>query len=159
MNDLMTAWRSCFVRRWHSNPDMSDLHDENGAHQGRCAMLAIKLFPDCSRDLLVACVTHDAAEWFVGDLPYTRRDQSFAAALDEAEARAIEGMGLGLVLTAEDKRRLKFVDRLDAYLFAAHRRPHVLVGDGWPEHGEWLRREWQDTGAAGSWIGLRKDQQ
>jgi hypothetical protein len=148
MDDVLTAWRGGFVRRWHSNPDMADLIDEIAAHQGRCAILALKLFPDCSRYLLEACVTHDAAEWYVGDIAYTRMDRTFAAALDKAEALALSDMGLGLVLTPDDRRRLKLIDRLDAYLFAKHRRPHVLTGDGWPEQREWLAQEWMDTGAA-----------
>lgn len=150
-DDVMTAWRSGFVQRWHSNPDLSDLHDENAAHQGRCAMLALKLFPDCSRDLLVACVTHDAAEWFVGDIAYTKRERAFASALDEAEAAALADMGLAIGLNPADRRRLKLVDRLDAYLFVRHRRPHVLSGDGWPEQVERLEQEWRETGALGDW--------
>lgn len=150
MNDTLTAWRSGFVRRWHSNPDLSDLHDENAAHHGRVAMLAVKLFPECSRAFLLACVTHDAAEWFVGDIAYTKRERAYAAALDTAEAQALEAMGLTVELTPDQRRRLKLVDRLDAYLFVKHRRPHVLAGDGWPEQREWLRSEWRACGAEGN---------
>ena len=46
------------------------------------------------------------------------------------------------------------VDRLDAYLFAAHRRPHVLVGDGWPEQRDWLRQEWIELEAVGLWLDI-----
>lgn len=154
IDDTLTAWRAGFVRRWHSNPDMSDLHDENAAHQGRCAILALKLFPSCSYELLRACVTHDAAEWFVGDIAYTRRDREFAVALDKAEASALRDMGLWYSLDSGDQRRLKFVDRLDAYLFALHRRPNVLTGDGWPEQHDWLVAEWSAIKVHGYWFPL-----
>lgn len=138
MRDPLTAWRAMFVRRWHANPDLSDLHDEVGAHSGRCAMLMLKLFPAAPADLLAACIAHDAAEWVVGDLPYSRRDQDFASALDAAEARALADMGLIPPMTLRERAMLKLVDRLDAYLFVRHRRPGVLAGDGWPEQREWL---------------------
>ncbi len=138
MRDPLTAWRAMFVRRWHANPDLSDLHDEVGAHSGRCAMLMLKLFPAAPADLLAACIAHDAAEWVVGDLPYSRRDQDFASALDAAEARALADMGLIPPMTLRERAMLKLVDRLDAYLFVRHRRPGVLAGPGWPEHREWL---------------------
>lgn len=150
----LTAWRAGFVRRWHANPDMAHLDDLNAAHQGRCAVLALKLFPSwVNFGLLVACVTHDLGESVVGDLPYTRRDRSFAAALDEAESVVLADMGFPEKdqLPPLQARRLKFVDRLDAYLFARHRAPHVLTGDGWPEQHDWLVSGWHDLGAEGRW--------
>ena len=35
--------------------------------------------------------------------------------------------------TPDEYERLRFADRLDAYMWAKHHAPHVLDGDGWPE--------------------------
>jgi hypothetical protein len=99
------------------------------------------LFPGASKEFFLACGTHDAGEHAVGDMPYTRKSPEFAAVLDAAEAEVLADMGLDFGLTATEIRRLKLVDRLDAYLFAKHRRPGVLTGDGWPEQREWLAEE------------------
>ena len=56
-------------------------------------------------------MTHDAAEWAVGDLPYDAREGSaaLAAAVEEAEAEALDGMGLAIHLSWMDRRRLAFI--------------------------------------------------
>lgn len=143
MNSIRDLWRSGFVRRWHMNPDMADCGDTTAAHQGRCAMLVIALFPDHSRELLHAAVTHDAAEVVVGDLsaPFKRaggRAAEVALAHAEVEAEVLERVGLAVDLDELDAARLTLVDRLDAYLMARHHRPQILARDDWREDRERL---------------------
>lgn len=133
MSDIAELWLSGFVRRWHMNPSLSDLDDYTCAHQGRCAMLVIALFPDHSHDLLRAAVTHDGAEVRVGDLSAPFKD--CAGDLVQAHAALehiqLDCMGLRVDLVPDDWDRLKLVDRLDAYLFIALRRPTELHQPDW----------------------------
>jgi hypothetical protein len=36
-----------------------------------------------------------------------------------------------VALSADDRRRLKFLDRLDAYLWAQHHAPHIMARQDW----------------------------
>ena len=139
----MTPWRASFIRRWHANPDLCHTVDPVAAHSGRMGILALTLFgKDASRALLTACLVHDLGEWATGDVPFpAKRDPEFREAADRLETVALADMGLLFDLSPIDARRLKYLDRLDAYLWAEHHAPHVLTGDGWPEQRVWLQAE------------------
>lgn len=49
-------------------------------------------------------------------------------------------MGLLYDLSERDTRRLRYLDRLDAYLWAQHHNPGILDRDGWPEALAWLEQ-------------------
>lgn len=136
-------WLATFTRRWHANPDLCHTLDPVGWHSGRMGVLALHLFgPDASRDLLVACLCHDLGEFGTGDVTQpAKRDPILKAALDRIEYDALLNMGMGYATSPEDARRLKYLDRLDAYLWAFHNTPHVLDGNGWPEDAAWLAEE------------------
>lgn len=133
--DVLKNWRSGFVRRWHMNPDMAHVDDTTAAHQGRCVMLVLSLWPDCNRELIKAAGTHDAAEFVVGDLsrPFKQTGSPAVQAHAELENQQLFEMGFGCKLCSEDQARLKFVDYLDSYMMTKLRAPHALAGDGWPE--------------------------
>ena len=99
------------------------------------AILALHSWPDASRELLVACVVHDLGEAATGDVPWpAKRDcPELAGCLDVLEGRARVAMGMDgpWTLDMDDFRRLKFLDRLDAYLWVKHHAPHVLQRDDW----------------------------
>lgn len=140
----MTPWLATFTRRWHANPALCHTIDPVAAHSGRMGVLALHLFgATASRDLLVACLTHDLGESKAGDTPYpAKRDQALGEALDRLEATALADMGMLFDLNSPlDQRRLKYLDRLDAYLWVQHHAPHALEGDGWPEQLAWLNAE------------------
>ena len=128
--NLTETWRSGFVRRWHSNPDLAATGQTNAHHQWGCAVLAMHLFPE-DHDLLRAAILHDVAEVNLGDVSGLAKRQTPAlkAALDKAEAD--NASRLGIEYTTSE--RLKFVDMLDAYLWAKHHRPDILDGQGWPD--------------------------
>ena len=142
----MTPWRASFTRRWHANPDLCHTVDPVAAHSGRMGILALVCFGnDASRALLAACLCHDLGEVWTGDAPYTaKQDPDLKAALDRMEAMYLADMGLLFGLQMVDARRLKYLDRLDAYLWAEHHAPHVLDSDGWPEQRAWLDKEWSE---------------
>jgi hypothetical protein len=54
---------------------------------------------------------------------------------------ALIGLGMAFGVSVIDAERLKYLDRIDAYLWAKHHAPHVLMRDGWPEALAWLQLE------------------
>ncbi len=141
-------WASGFTRRWHMNAVMSGCDDFNAAHQGRCAMLIVALFPAHSHALLRAAVTHDAAEFVVGDLsgPFKAHGGDWVRDHGDAEAEVLWDMGLASRLTPFEQRCLKLVDRLDAVLFVQLRAPHEARRNGWPEVCTWCEEAARDLG-------------
>ena len=137
------AWMATFVTRWHagtSAPWLAHTMDRIGGHGGRMAVLALHFWPDASRDLLAACVAHDLGEYVAGDLPWSAKAAShdFAMASSLIEANALEAMGFDMDISRADLRRLKFLDRLDAYLWAQHHAPQIMSREDWVLAGKWL---------------------
>ena len=133
MTDINAAYRATFTRRWHSNPDMADQNDEVGAHQGRVALLALCLWPT-AHAVHRAAILHDLGEAAVGDMngEAKRRDPGLASCLARLEADAMTAMALPKVALMDgEQRMLKLADKLDAYLFVRHRRPHLLAHPDW----------------------------
>ncbi len=136
-------WATGFTRRWHQNPELSHLDDLTCAHQGRCALLVMAIFPDHSLDLLRAAVTHDAGERWVGDLsaPFKRVGGPLIKQHAQLEEEILAKIGFGFVLGYFDAQRLQLVDKLDAYLFVQLRAPDVLKRNGWVEAFQWILEE------------------
>ncbi len=145
------AWLASFVRRWHANPDLCDMIDPVGWHGGRMAILALHYWPDASRALLVACLTHDLGELGPGDVPHSakRRDATLKATLDRLEVVELADMGMCFDLNdPQDRRRLKWLDRLDAYLMARKHRPELMQRADWRLDEAWVWHEAQAMGVA-----------
>jgi hypothetical protein len=144
MPDLVAIFRAGFVRRWHMNPDLAHTCDRIDGHSARVARILIALHPNPSFVLIREALTHDDGESVVGDVkaPTKDADREFAIRLAEIEANAARDIWDDLIapeyLAEYDRVWLKFADRLDAYMWAAHHAPHVLYGDGWPECRAWL---------------------
>ncbi len=139
----MTPWLASFTRRWHCNPALAHTQDPVAAHSARMGILALHFWGDgASRELLVACLAHDLGEHATGDVPLAAKsDGTLRSALDRLEEAALRGMGMAYSLSADDARRLKFLDRLDAYLWAEHHAPHVMHRPDWLCAMQWLRAE------------------
>jgi hypothetical protein len=119
------------VTLWHTNPDLAQTVDTLAGHGGRVARIIIKLWPDSSVALLHWALVHDDGESVVGDVPAPAKG---ATVIHEQERAALDRIWPGLPdLTPDEYERLRFADRLDAYMWAKHHAPHVLDGDGWPE--------------------------
>lgn len=135
--DLLKIFRAGRVNRWHTNPDLAHTNDRIDGHGARVARIILALHPDPSLDLIRAALIHDDGESVVGDVkaPFKDDRPDIADALADAEGEAVEAIwGRGYVVERIDGAAwLKFADRLDAYMWAAHHAPHVLSGDGWPE--------------------------
>ena len=80
-------------------------------------MLCRHLWPDCSRDLILAALGHDLAEHLVGDVPATAkwRWPELKNSVDQAEYRVMREMGLihEEDLTEKDAQRLKIADMME----------------------------------------------
>ncbi|PIE15159.1 MAG: hypothetical protein CSA68_07355 [Rhodobacterales bacterium] len=149
-------WASGFTRRWHMNAALSGVDDFNCAHQGWCAMLVIALFPNHSIELLRAAVTHDAAEFVVGDLSQTFKAVGGGLVDDHAalEGDVLRQMGLACDLSEFEQRCLKLIDRLDAVLFVQLRAPQEARRNGWPEVQDWCLAEADQLGCGVAVAGL-----
>jgi 5'-deoxynucleotidase YfbR-like HD superfamily hydrolase len=143
----MTPWLASLVRRWHCNPHLSHTVDLVAAHSGRMGIMALEIFGrDASRELLAACLVHDLGEWATGDIPFdAKRDPDLRDASDRLEATALADMGLLFDLSARDARRLKYLDRLDAYLWAQHHAPQLLTRQDWRDQRAWLDAEREEV--------------
>jgi 5'-deoxynucleotidase YfbR-like HD superfamily hydrolase len=140
---MTPAWLATFTRRWHTNPDLCHTVDPIGWHSSRMAILALQLWPDCSRDLLVACLCHDLGESVTGDVPWGIKQKApdLAELLGIEERNALGDMRLDFPINGQEYERLKYLDRLDAYLWAKHHAPHVLTHPDWREALAWLQAE------------------
>lgn len=141
MTNLLSIFRAGFVRRWHANPDLCHTVDRIDGHSARVARTIVKLWPDSSRNIILAALTHDDGESVTGDIPwtYTKTPEQLQA---EKEARDKLWPDLRRnLLTGLEQRRLKFADRLDAYLWARHHAPHILGDSDWRDARNWLLDE------------------
>ena len=89
------------------------------------AILALMFWPDCGKGLIADCVVHDLGEYFTGDIPFGADNKDHDAELDAVHGMGFKYMGM--------YPKLKFLDSLDAYLWAQHHAPHVLRRDDWGE--------------------------
>ena len=119
----MTPYYAAMTRRWHANADLSHTCDPVGYHGGRMAILALMLWPDAERGLLATCVIHDLGEYKTGDIPWGAPNKDH-----DTERQALRDMGFRY---GYDDPRLKFLDSLDAYLWARHHAPHIMERKDW----------------------------
>ena len=139
--DIQRVFYAGLTTRWHTNPHLAQTCDRLDGHQGRVARLILALWPDASRDLLIAALTHDDGESVTGDIPaaYPKSDKRKAA---EADAMVdIWNGGWGKEFRSfggVDLMRLKLADKLDAYMWAEHHAPAVVL-----DNAEWSEA-WQE---------------
>ena len=133
-----TAWLATFVTRWHSGesaPWLAQTRDYIGGHQGRMGVLALTVWPDCTRELLVACLCHDLGEYGACDAPVgAKADPTLRAALERLEEAALARLRLSFGLSVLDTARLRFLDRWDAFLWAQHHAPQIIHRADWQAH-------------------------
>lgn len=154
--EILDAFNSGRVRRWHTNPALSWTSDYNDGHQGRVAQYLLMLHPSPTLDLIRAALIHDAGEWAIGDVNALVKArypdwQAWIAMIEEDEIEAI--FGTFPDLSPQDARWLKFADRLDAWIWARHHRA-PMDRDGWPAAMRWLHAEACVLGVDGEWDNL-----
>jgi HD containing hydrolase-like enzyme len=146
MSALFTAWNASHTRRWHACTSyaLQSSNDPVGAHSGRMAILAHQLWPD-DTGLMIACLYHDLPESVTGDVPSEAKAENpeLRAALCDAEAKvaAENGWPVG------SGDHLKFLDRLDAYLWMLRVAPYEQFSQDWVKARDWLLQQaaWLDV--------------
>ena len=136
------AWYATLTPRWHagdSAPWLARSGDTVGAHGARMAVLAKRLWRDASPQLIWACIAHDLGEYMTGDAPMlAKQDATLKGALDRLEERAMHDMGIDMPMNELDSVRLKYLDRLDAYLWTGLHAPDLLETADWRAAKAWL---------------------
>jgi hypothetical protein len=142
---LKDVYRSGFVQRYATNPEMAWTGQTDGQHAWGVAVLLLGLFGDRVNMAVVwEALHHDCGEMGTCDMsaPNKKRWPDAASALAEAEAEERVWMGIPeAVLLDDEAAMLKLCDGLESWLFASVRTPWVLSGDGWPKMRLDLLRE------------------
>ena len=157
MTNLTSIFRAGFVRRWHSDPDMCHTVDRIDGHSARVARIILALHPSPSVALIRAALTHDDGESVTGDMSAVCKYGnpqllSLLARVEYIARTDLWGLDPNLVLA--DIQWLKFADRLDAYMWAAHHAPHIMDRDGWPELLAWINETADVLGVDMKEIGI-----
>ena len=135
----MTAklYRTGFGQRYAMNPEMAWTGQTLGHHQWGVAILLLELFPNCSMATLREALLHDTGEPGAGadvSAPAKAKYPELASAAAAAELNERSEMDVPQDTSfACDHLAIQLCDRLEAYMFAQVRCPHVLERDGWPE--------------------------
>lgn len=125
------------TRRFHTFPVLREANI--AAHSWHVAMLVYVIAgqdePGIRLPLLMAALTHDAAEWKVGDIPAPAKRsmedrlqlkgaQTFRAAWGDMEQDILKEVGLDFeeMLTAEEMALLQFCDSLEGALYCVRER-------------------------------------
>lgn len=145
-----TPWLAGFTQRWHIHPNLAETNDRVDGHSNRVAVLVLKFMPDAPVELLRAAVLHDLGEAMVGDISYPVKmaNPDILETTEKLEKFALEEMGFkypdldpGLV------KILNLADRVDAYLWALHHKPHVVASNGkWRAHRDKILAQAMELG-------------
>lgn len=128
-NKATLAARVAFVRRGLSTRRYHQYHthgiDSVGKHSAGVAMFCAIIDPQCSRDVLFSCLTHDLAEAVVGDLPApTKRALSprARAEFDDLEESKLIEHKMVVGLSKSEGLLVKLGDYLDGLSFCIEER-------------------------------------
>lgn len=113
------------VKRCHNEHVAGD--PSLARHQWSAAMLALQLWPDISRTLLLAILMHDVGETIAGDIPSPTRKllPVVAREMDQLENEVMHELGLTRFtepLSPLEQMQLKFVDVAELVLFCLEDR-------------------------------------
>lgn len=148
MTDTTVIFRAGLTHRWHTNPFLASSCDRLDGHQGRVARLCLAIWPDASRDLIIAALTHDDGESVTGDIPAIRAKSQDQNNAEEAERIKLWQRSLPN-LSEEDQERLSFCDKLDAIMWMLHYAPQCKDHYGWPEAINSLNQKAKKLGLEG----------
>lgn len=117
LNQLKFVLAGANVRRFHTRQTL--VIETNGHHSHGVACLIQLLYPNCRKELLVAALYHDLAEFEAGDLPAPmKRETGIREAVKKYEKKLHDEAGLHIPeLDDEEVRRLEFVDSLHGAIF------------------------------------------
>jgi 5'-deoxynucleotidase YfbR-like HD superfamily hydrolase len=105
------------VVRFHNHVGIDK--QKNSEHEWGCALIVNYIYPQCSKKLLLAALTHDAAEYLTGDIPFPAKQQNpeLGVILKEMEEKWEEENGVLFELSKEETIILKIADTLEGMWF------------------------------------------
>lgn len=109
------------VTRYHTAPLISA--QSIAHHAWSVSILCQYLSPNCSKNLILAALTHDCAEAVSGDIPAPAKWKysELKKISDEIEAEISAEWGINFNLTDDEKRTLKICDGLEVMLYLTKR--------------------------------------
>ena len=115
---LATVWDAQFLLRYHTVANQSE-RQPVGAHSYAVSVLIDQLWPDSTKQLIIAALYHDVPEIILGDIPATAKwaYPEIQQAFEKAEKKVFDDLGLIFVLSPEEKLRLKMADMLELVLY------------------------------------------
>lgn len=128
---LALKLRGGAVKRYHTEP--IDIRQDVAQHTWRMMVILQHIWPDASRELLLAAMRHDMAEVFVGDLPAPLKRLGLCETLKGVEAEYEQYIGIYSELSDLDHCRLKIADYLELIATVAncaHPRARQIMSNG-----------------------------
>lgn len=147
---LASNWKAHRVVRFHTHPILSRFSQTNADHAHGVASTIGLLNKDASANLLLAAIWHDAGEAFVGDLPYAFKHENADLAKQHRaiEAKHRNEITMPIALTDDERKWIKFADRLEALFFAATYAPAIVAQPEWVEMRQGILIMASDLGAS-----------
>ena len=107
---IRTILQAGNVTRFHNSIGMDK--QKNSEHQWETALVLQHIYPNCSKELLLAALTHDSAEYHTGDIPFPIKQASpeLKVTLDKLEEEWEKQHGVYFELNDEEKYFLKIAD-------------------------------------------------
>ena len=117
MMNIRKILQSGNVVRFHSQIGMDK--QKNSEHQWEVALILQYIYPGCSKPLLLAALTHDAAEYYTGDIPFPvkQANPELKNVLERMEQDWEKRNGVHFNLHAEEKDFLKIADTLSGMFY------------------------------------------
>lgn len=108
------------VVRFHNHVGIEK--QKNSEHQWGVALIVQHIHPECSKALLLAGLTHDAAEYYVGDIPANVKwdNSELKSMLRKIEKQWEADNGVDFNLSWEESITLKCADTLEGMWYCVH---------------------------------------
>lgn len=121
MTDIRKLLKAGKTRRWHTEFVVGG--DQTLAdHSWGVARILTYLWPDSEHQVIMACLDHDLAEAWLGDIPAPAKESfpEINDAFQKAEAQIEKDLGIRwyCALTTEDRQRIRAADMLESLHFA-----------------------------------------
>lgn len=110
---IKTILNSGEVVRFHNHSGIDK--QKNSEHQWGVALIVEYIYPNCSKQLLLAALTHDAHEYFTGDIPFPIKQHSpeLKGVLQGLEIKWECQNGVHFDLSKQERTALKVADVLE----------------------------------------------
>lgn len=145
-------YRGMRTTRYHTDPLLTRVNQTNADHSWGVVYLITCFHPNPSANLLRAAITHDCAEFQVGDVPgpVKSQDTYLKDHLDLAETRILDEAGMLWVLTRTEEKWIKWADCLEACLFMYTFQPNYMDREDWRECAAAVERLSEELGVPGT---------